>query len=715
MSLLVEDYIPVISEARGYYSEYAIFAAIYDNGGQVYDVRNFGAKVDNSTNDTIAINNALNMAGLAGGGFVYIPAGTTRVTQLVLQSHVNLIGAGIWATTVMSLSNTNAPTIINHVSTNGTTNPNAEFCSVRDLKIDGHNAGTGGGAGNTIGDGIFFSMNPLNTNAPSDEKFDPHFLVENVYIINCASWAFRQTGRSETRLINVYAERNVLGGFNPSYDTFLLGCSTGNNSGPGFSFTHGNIMAVNCKSFTAGIPTTGIPVGSEQPGFYISGTNLACTLVGCIAQNNAAQGFLLQNASGVTIQGAAADSNNFGAGNANNAYAGVELDNATNCLIDFVSTQGFQSGVQVGNQYNAIRIKNGSNQNDIRITTYAATGYVLGPTISTDSVVLANRITANGVLVNPLPTFAGDSDVSFTNLSDGQIAVYNAASGKWINTTSGSGTFAAGILGDGSDGTATLDGSATVSWATLTGSTYTMTRDCELTSLTINSGVTLVPTGFRVFNQGTVTNNGTISANGNNATSSTGATASTSRTLTTGTKGGNGATGVGVAGNASAGGFGVGTGASGGTGSSAGGAGGTIASALNYMLKAAQTLATGAIGWAGSAVAISGGSGGGGGGGDGVNSGGGGGTGGSIVCIFSRTFVNNGALNAIGGNGFTPVSGNAGGGGGGGGGLIIVLSINPWTQNGTLVVTGGIGGTGVGTGTSGGNGTSGTTLNVVLQ
>lgn len=678
-----------------------------------YDIRDYGAMCDGATDDTTAIANAMTVASSAGGGFIYAPAGTILASQIVLKNHCHLVGSGMWATTFKQLSNSNTNFIINFVSPDQV-QANAEFYSVRECKIDGHVSGTGGGSGNTSGNGIFFNTNPANSMATNDDKFDPHPLVQNVYIYNCAQWGFDQSGRGETRLINAYAENCGSGGFNPTYDCFLSGCSAGANGGPSFQFTHGNITGVNCKAFLSGKPDTG--TASNQPGFSISGLGIAGTLVGCIAQNNNGQGFKLNNLAGFILSGCVADSNNYGSGNTATQFAGVEMTSVTNCIIDFVSTQGFQSGSQVGNQGCALRIDANSTHNDIRIGTYAQAGYTLTSTITSDSVYTTtnNRIVADGVVVWPLPKLANDSDVNISNPADGQILQYNATSGQWSNSTSGSGVFATGILGDASDGSATLDGTATVAWATKSGNTYTMTRDCFLTSFTVNSGVTLVVAGFRVFCQGTVTNNGTIQADGNSATSATGAGASTSRSLTTGSKGGNGNTGAGSAGNNSTGGFAVGTGGTGGTGSSAGGSGGTILNSSTWMLKTAQAFATGTAAFAGSVVAISGGSGGGGGGGDGTNAGGGGGSGASILCVFCRTFVNNGTLSAVGGSGFTPTAGNAGGGAGGGGGLIVVFSINSWTQIGTAV-TGGTGGTGHGTGTNGGNGTNGSVLSVTLQ
>ena len=62
------------------------------------------------------------------------------------------------------------------------------------------------------------------------------------------------------------------------------------------------------------------------------------------------------------------------------------------------------------------------------------------------------------------------------------------------------------------NGTNTFSG-----FASLSGSTYALTRDVFATSLTISSGVTVKTSGYLIFCTGTVTNNGTIGVAGNNA------------------------------------------------------------------------------------------------------------------------------------------------------------------------------------------------------
>jgi hypothetical protein len=367
----------------------------------VVDAREFGLRMDNSSNDTAAINAAINACAAQGGGVVYLPPGIARVTTIVLKNHVYLQGSGMYATELIQLSATTTPVIKNHVSSNGVSG-NAQFCGVRDLKINGHKAGTGGGSGVTSPNshGIFFTMNPLHAKALGDDKFDPHFLVENVYIVYCAGVGFLQTGRSETRLANVYVEGCNGGGIDTSYDTFLTSCSAGVNKNFGFKFNNGNIMASACKAFLSG---HGKDHGTNDPGFLVTGDVLSCVMSACVAQNNNGPGLLLKDTSAANIQ-IAVDSNNFGGttdagGNGADDFAGVEMDNAHHCILSFTSSQSYQSGVQIGNQAHALYLKNGSDYNDIRFTTSAEAGYTLGSDLLDGSTVLNNRIFANGVQI----------------------------------------------------------------------------------------------------------------------------------------------------------------------------------------------------------------------------------------------------------------------------------------------------------------------------
>lgn len=71
----------------------------HDYGGGVYNVKHldFGAEGDGVTNDTSAIQAAINAAATAGGGIVLIPEGTYIISQLQMKNGVILQGVG-WKT-----------------------------------------------------------------------------------------------------------------------------------------------------------------------------------------------------------------------------------------------------------------------------------------------------------------------------------------------------------------------------------------------------------------------------------------------------------------------------------------------------------------------------------------------------------------------------------------------------------------------------------------
>lgn len=306
-------------------------------------------------------------------------------------------------------------------------------------------------------------------------------------------------------------------------------------------------------------------------------------------------------------------------------------------------------------------------------------------------------------------------DATSADIQPTGTAAAAGTSGKMTNSDHVHAQSYDGMFGDGSDGSATLDGTATVTWASKASSVYTMTADCWLTSLTVNTGVTLISAGFRIFVAGTLSGAGIISAAGKSAVNATAGAIGASGSIGSGSAGGAGGTGTGGSGTSGGSRFGVGTAGAGGAGVSglAGTGGGSQRTGIAPHRQPAPILA-GVSAWQGSALAIMGAAGAGAGGGDGTSSGGGGGAGGGIVAIFAWAISFTGTIQAQGGDGGSPSAGNTGGGGSAGGGLVLGYSLSAWSV-GTLNVAAGTPGTAHGTGTNGNSGTAGTTLNVVLK
>lgn len=280
-------------------------------------------------------------------------------------------------------------------------------------------------------------------------------------------------------------------------------------------------------------------------------------------------------------------------------------------------------------------------------------------------------------------------------------------------------------------------------------SNVSINRSMSYRNLTIQSGFSLDPNGFKIYVQETLTIEPGAFISSIGATGGTGGNGSAAGGGTAGTAGG-GATGNEFARSAGAAGGAGGYNA----GAAAGGTAGSAAPNGNNIIGSVQGQGGtggngGGAGAGGSAlgtatafggfpflthifvyknlqpVTARGGNGGGGGGGSAGQGGGGGGGGGGtsyMIAIFAKNLVNNGTIRSnggqggLGGNG--SLGGNTGGGGGGGGstGGFVYMVYKTISGSGTIQVNGGLGGAGgagAGTGTAGNTGGTGSNGNII--
>ena len=140
--------------------------------GGVYNVRDFQAKGDGSSDDTLAIQAAINAAADGNlGGDVYFPIGTYIVTGLILHPRVNLVGAGVgtslgWGTLVKLKAGSDTSVI---TSSEGGPGGVHHWSRIANLRIDGNKEN------NTAGHGILVP-------GYSGEGF----LVDHVFVSNCS-------------------------------------------------------------------------------------------------------------------------------------------------------------------------------------------------------------------------------------------------------------------------------------------------------------------------------------------------------------------------------------------------------------------------------------------------------------------------------------------------------------------------------------------------
>ncbi|GAA2689950.1 glycoside hydrolase family 55 protein [Actinoplanes palleronii] len=213
-------------------------------GTSFLDVRQFGAAGDGKTDDTRALQKALDAAA-AGAGLVFLPAGVYLTRRLVLGSNVHLRGAG-GDTTVLRL------------------HPGANSAI---LESDGFARLSGtGDAGGILG----FSIRDLTLDGNKDENPDGGFglriygcqyELSELIVFNC-----RQDG--------VYSEWSGtagLPGLSHQMEARLTAVRSHHNGGSGFNFNgpHDS-MFVNCLAFE-----------NEGIGFRLAGEAHATSMVNC--------------------------------------------------------------------------------------------------------------------------------------------------------------------------------------------------------------------------------------------------------------------------------------------------------------------------------------------------------------------------------------------------------------------------------------------------
>jgi hypothetical protein len=213
----------------------------------VFDVRRFGAAGDGRTDDTAAVQNALDSA-RATGGIVFFPAGIYLTRGMRLYSKVHLRGAGGDATTLRLHPGANSAILesadFGKLTGTGDTGGIRHF-SVRDLTLDGNKAhNPGGGFGLRI--------------------YGYGYELSEVIIFNCrqdglySEWSGSSglpypSHQMEARLTAVRSHDNEGDGFNFNgpHDSMFVNCLSFENQGIGFRMagdSHGSSM-VNCHGW----------------------------------------------------------------------------------------------------------------------------------------------------------------------------------------------------------------------------------------------------------------------------------------------------------------------------------------------------------------------------------------------------------------------------------------------------------------------------------
>ena len=262
-----------------------------------FNVRDFGGVGDGHTSDTSAIQAAIDAAAKAGGGDVYIPAGTWIVTAgdkpadgaLMLKSNVFIKGEGM-GTTVLKLAD-GTDHAVTGIIRSASGEATHDF-GVSNLTLDGNRDATTGKV-----DGWY------NGFLPGQPGQDSNVTLSGVEIRDCSGYGFDPHERTANMLIeNSVSHGNGLDGFVADYliDSTFRNNLAYDNDRHGFNIvttTH-DLALLNNVSHDNGGGGIVVQRGSENiPSPY------HITIEGGEVYGNAAEGVLVKLSNGVDISG----------------------------------------------------------------------------------------------------------------------------------------------------------------------------------------------------------------------------------------------------------------------------------------------------------------------------------------------------------------------------------------------------------------------------
>jgi len=224
------------------------------------NTRDFGLVGDGVTDDTAALQSAINAAAALGtdpatpgtgahnrGGTVLLPDGTSVIDQVTLFSHVRLMGHGVGTILLQKPASTKSAMIVK--------DPAARFCVVERLRIDGNDTAQTQAAG-AGPHGVWFDTPVPTYTTVNPEVFDAYDTVHDVFFYNVNGDACRFTGLGASTIDRVKARQIIGRGIHIEFDSNVSGCDVGVTGNVGIEIGSagfgGSVRLTNSKFFHCG-------------------------------------------------------------------------------------------------------------------------------------------------------------------------------------------------------------------------------------------------------------------------------------------------------------------------------------------------------------------------------------------------------------------------------------------------------------------------------
>lgn len=333
-----------------------------------FDVKTYGAKGDGTTVDTVAVQAAITACSAAGGGTVFLPAGTYVVSNICLASNVTLAGAGMGASVLLhdpnpavSPANTSGSGYTYDLPTlriNLTSSTQVNNVVMRDFTVDGNKTVL-----HTLD--TTYRQYGIYVGGATGQPYPYDIQTTRVEVRNCKSYAFDVIRVNRTTFSQCIAHDNGIDG-------------TTNNKSSGWEILADDIKLVDCSSY------------SNQVGYDCGETGIVhyrVSLIGCTAQGNANEG--------VEFHDAMQDSQIIGGAYRDNLSHGIAMYSAvTQISITGASVTGNTgNGIRLGLCSYVTVIGNTVDQNslggngnpEIRVMTGCANNVISGNVGATNS------------------------------------------------------------------------------------------------------------------------------------------------------------------------------------------------------------------------------------------------------------------------------------------------------------------------------------------